>query len=157
MAEENISQELRLKNIDEIRNYLIEEINRSELMSKSHKKFFTTLDYIEHFFIISSIITGCVSISTFATLVGILIGITSAVGRLKICAITTAIKRYKSMIKKKKKKHDKILLLEKSKLDSIEVIISKALINSAISHDEFVLINNVRKEYNEMKKEIKIN
>ena len=59
------------------------------------------------------------------------------------------------MIKKKKKKHDKILLLEKSKLDSIEVIISKALINSVISHDEFVLINNVLKEYNEMKKEIK--
>ena len=88
------------------------------------------------------------------TLVGILIGTTNAVGRLRICAITTAIKKYKSMIKKKKKKHDKILLLEKSKLDSIEVIISKALIHSVISHDEFVLINNALKEYNKMKKEI---
>ena len=88
------------------------------------------------------------------TLVGILIGITNAVGRLRICAITTAIKKYKSMIKKKKKKHDKILLLEKSKLDSIEVIIYKDLIHSVISHDEFVLINNALKEYNKMKKEI---
>ena len=60
------------------------------------------------------------------------------------------------MIKKKKKKHDKIVLLAKSKLNSIEVLISKALIDSVISHDEFVLINNVLKEYNEMKEGITI-
>ena len=59
-------------------------------------------------------------------------------------------------MKKKKKKHDKIVLLARSKLHSIEVLISKALINSVISHDEFVLINNVLKECNEMKEEIKI-
>ena len=52
-------------------------------------------------------------------------------------------------------KHDKLVLLEKSKLNSIEVLISRALINSVISHDEFVLINNVLKEYDEMKEEIK--
>ena len=52
-------------------------------------------------------------------------------------------------------KHDKLVLLEKSKLNSIEVLISKALINSVISHDEFVLMNNVLKEYDEMKEEIK--
>ena len=47
MAEENISQEFRLKNIDETRNYLIEEINQNELMSKKHKKISTTLNFIE--------------------------------------------------------------------------------------------------------------
>ena len=47
------------------------------------------------------------------------------------------------MIKKKKNKQDKIILLTKSRLNSIEVLISKALIDSNISHDEFVLINNV--------------
>ena len=62
----------------------------------------------------------------------------------------------KSIIKKKKKKHDKIVLLAKFKLNSIEVLISKALIDSNISHDEFVLINNVLKEYEEMKEEVKI-
>ena len=46
-------------------------------------------------------------------------------------------------------------MLAKSKLNSIEVLISKAFIDSVISHDEFVLINNVQKEYNEMKEEIK--
>ena len=52
----------------------------------------------------------------------------SALG-LKICAITAAIEKYKSVIKKKKKKHDKIVLLAKSKLNSIEVLISKVLID----------------------------
>ena len=62
---------------------------------------------------------------------------------------------FKSIIKKKRKKHDKIVLLAKSKLNSIEVLISKALIDSVISHDESVLRNNLLKEYNEMKDEIK--
>ena len=48
-----------------------------------------------------------------------------------------------------------MILLAKSKLNSIEILISKALIDSVISHDEFVSINNVLKEYNKMKEEIK--
>ena len=59
------------------------------------------------------------------------------------------------MIKKKKKKHNKVLLLVKSRLNSIEVLISKALIDSNMSHNEFVLINNVLKEYDNMKEETK--
>ena len=83
MAEENISQEFRLKNIDETRNYLIEEINQNELMSKKHKKVCTTLNYIECFLILASIITECILISVFASVVGIPIGITSSAIRLK--------------------------------------------------------------------------
>ena len=78
-------------------------------------------------------------------MVGISIGITSPAIGLKICAITAGVKKYKSIIKKKKKKHDKIVLLAKSKLNRIEALISKALIDSNITHDEFVLINNVLK------------
>ena len=62
---------------------------------------------------LASIITGCVSISSFASLVCVLVGITSFAVRLKICAVTAGIKNYKSVIKKKKKKYDKIMLLEK--------------------------------------------
>ena len=46
-------------------------------------------------------------------------------------------------------------MLAKSKLNKIEVLVSKALIDSNITHDKFILINNMLKEYNEMKKEIK--
>ena len=69
MAKENISQEYRLKNIDETRDFLIEETNRNELMSKKHKKVSVTLNYIEHFSMLPSTITGCISVSTFASLV----------------------------------------------------------------------------------------
>ena len=59
------------KKIDEIRILLIEEINRNELMSKKHKKICKFLNYIDHLRIVISTITGCVSISAFASLVGI--------------------------------------------------------------------------------------
>ena len=104
MAKENISQGFRLKNIDETRNYLFEEINRNELISKKHKKICTTLNYIERFLILGSTVTRCFSISAFSSLVGIPVGITSSAIGLKICAITEGIKKYKSIIKKKEKK-----------------------------------------------------
>ena len=69
-----------------------------------------------------------------------------------MCTIVAGIKKYKPIIKKKKKKHDKIVLLAKCKL---KVLLSKSLIDSNISHDKFVLISNVLKEYIDMKEEIK--
>ena len=134
MPEETMNQEFRLKKIDEIRNYLIEEINRNELLSKKHENVFRVFNYTDQSLIVISTITGCVSISAFASLVGIPIGITSSTIGFKICVITAGIKRYKSINKKKKKKHDKIILLSKSKLNSLEVLISEALIDSNISH-----------------------
>ena len=118
MAEENISRECKLENINEIRNYLIEEINRNEFMSKKHKKVCATLNYIEHFLILGSTITQCVFISAFSSWLGIPIGTTSSGIGLKICAIIAAIRKHKSIIKKTKKKHDQIVLLAKSKLNS---------------------------------------
>ena len=120
-------------------------------MCKKHKKFCATLNYIENVLILASTITGCISTSPFASLIDIL---SSAIG-LKICAKAAGIKNFKSLIKKKTKKHGKIVLLAKSKIDNIEVLISETFIDSNISHDEFVLINNVLKEYEEMKQEIK--
>ena len=90
----------------------------------------------------------------FISLLGIPIGITSSPIGLKTCAITAGIKKYKSIIKKKNKKHDKIVVLAKSKLNSIEVLISKAFFDSNIRHNKFVLINNGLKEYDDMKDEI---
>ena len=104
-----------------------------------------------NFLVVVFTVTGSVSIYSFASLVGIAIGITSSALGLTICVITAGIKKYKSVIKKKKKKHDKIALLAKSKLNSIEVLTSEALIDSVNSHDEFVLMNDVLKEYNKTK------
>ena len=85
MPEENINQELRLNLFNYLRNYLIEKINQYKLMSKKHKKVCRVLNYIDHSFIVISTITGCVSISSLASLVAIPIGITSSAIGLKIC------------------------------------------------------------------------
>ena len=94
MAEENLNQELRLKNKDETRNYLIQEIDQNELISKNHKK--VCINYIERSLVLGSTITGCDFNSAFPSFVGNPIRITSSATRLKICAITTAIKKCKS-------------------------------------------------------------
>ena len=91
MPEENVNQEFRSEKINETRNYLIEEINQNALMSKKHKKVCRVLNYIEQLLIAISTITGCVSTSAFASLVGIPIGIAISAKGLKICAITTGI------------------------------------------------------------------
>ena len=114
-----------------------------------------TLNYIEHLLILAFAFNRCVSISAFASLDGISIGITASAMGLKICALTAGIKNYKSIIKKKKEKHDKKILLAKIKLNSIEVLISKALIDSYIIQDEFFSINNVLKKYCDMKEKSK--
>ena len=125
-------------------------------MIAQHKINCRVLNYIDHLLIEISTITECVSISAFASSVSIPIGITSSDIGLRICVIAAEIKKYKSIIKKKRRKHDKIVLLQKSKLNNIKALISKALIDSNISHDEFVLINNVLKEFYDIKEEIKI-
>ena len=124
-------------------------------MSKKQKKVFVVLNYIEHLFILVSAVTGCIVISAFASLIDILIGFTSSTIGLKICVIIAGIKKYKAVIKKKKKKHHKIVLSAKFKLNSREVLISKFLIDRNISHDRFLLINSVLKEYDGMKEEIR--
>ena len=97
----------------------------------------------------------CVPISALASLFGIPVGTTSSAITIKISVITAGIKKYKPIIKIKKKKHDQIVLLAKPMLNTIEVSVSKALIDSNISHDKFVSVNNLLKEYDDMKEEIK--
>ena len=103
-------------------------------------------------FTVASAVTGFASILAFSLLVGIHMCIASCAVTKKICLITTGIKTDMSFIKKKNKKHDPIVLQGKGKLNVIKVSISTALIDSHISHDEFVSINNVLRKNNEMKK-----
>ena len=102
-----------------------------------------------------STITGYLLISAFASLVAAPVGVMISEVAIKIYAITAGLKKYKPIIKKKKKKHDKIVSSRKFKLNTIEVLNFKALIDSYISHEEFVSVNNALRGYNEMKKEIK--
>ena len=82
MGKENISQELRWKNIEKINNYFIKDINQNKLMSMKQKMVCTILNYTKHFLIL--LVAGTILTSAFASLVGIPVGIMSSALGLKI-------------------------------------------------------------------------
>ena len=84
MVEENVSQEFRLKNLEKTRNYFVEKMEQNELMSNKHRKGCITLNYIEHFLILSSTVTGCISNNAFASLIDNPFGITRSTTGLKL-------------------------------------------------------------------------
>ena len=129
----------------------MEEIKHNEFINEKHKKTCRNLNCVEHLLILASTVTGFVSICSLTSLISTAV----SVAKVKICVITSGIKKYESIIKKKKKKHDKIVLLGKDNLNTMNLVIPKALIDSYISWDEFVSVNNLLREYNEMKEEIK--
>ena len=118
-----------MKKIDETRNYFIEQIKQNEFISKKHKKICKILSCTEDLLILASKVTGCVSNYAFASLAGIPVDIASSAITMKICVINAGIM--------KKKKDEKLVLLAQTKLNTVEVFISKALFDSNISHDEF--------------------
>ena len=86
-----MTQEFRFKNIDETRNYFLKEIDQNELMSRKDKKLWTTQNFIEHFLILAFTIIVSISISAFASLLGVPIEIARSEKGLKICAIAVEI------------------------------------------------------------------
>ena len=141
-----------MENTDE-KNYFIEEINQNDLMSKMLKKDYEDINCIKHLLILASAITGYISISAPVSLVGTPRCTPSSAVGLIICVITTGIKKYESITKKKKK--NTVALLPKAKLNTIEDLISRALIDSYISQNEFALVNNALRKYGDMKDAIK--
>ena len=127
-------------------------------MGEKYKMTCNYFNCVEHFHILAWIIASCVSTSAFASLFCVPVGITSSPVGIKLCAITARIKKYKPIIKKKRKEknNDKIVLLGKDELSTIDVVFSNNLINSYISHGKIFSANNVLREYNDIKEEILI-
>ena len=96
-----------------------------------------------------------VSIISFTTIVGVPVGIASASLTLFFSLTTRIVKKILHITKKKKEKHNKILMLAKSKLDSIEKLISQVLTNMEITHEEFITILKVKDKYEKMKKNLR--
>ena len=148
MAEQTKS---RLDKITGIENYFYEEINQRKSCSKKLSKYVAAFDYIDKILIVLSATTGGVSICLFTSVVGAPVGIASASFTLIFSLTTGIVKKLLNITRNKKKKHDKILMLAKSKLNSIETLISQALINMKISHEEFVTILKEKEKYEKMK------
>ena len=133
---------IRLDKITEIENYFHEEINQRKSCSEQLSKYVAAFDYIDDYkvLIVLSATTAGVSICSFMSVVGAPVGIVSASFTLMFSLTTGIVKKLLSITRNKKKKHDKILMLAKSKLNSIETLISQALIDMEISHEEFIAI-----------------
>ena len=130
----NDQQQFRLNKINEIKDYFVAEIKERELMSKRLSKYIASFDYFDKSLIVLSVTTGSISIASFATVIGAPVGIISASFSLAFSISTGIIKKLLKTTRNKKKKHNKIVMLLRSKLSSIESKTSETLINNKISH-----------------------
>ena len=153
----NLSEQtkFRLSEIIGIENYFHQEINQRKSCSKKLSKYVTAFDYIDKILIVLSATSSGVSIISFTSIIGAPVGIASASFTLIFSLTTGIIKKLLSITRNKKKKHDKILMLAKSKLSSIETLVSQALIDMEISHEEFNAIIREEEKYERMKENMR--
>ena len=111
-------------------------------MNKRLSKYIASFDYFDKQLIVLSVITCSDSITSFATVIGAHVGIVSASFCLAFWIFTGIVKKLLQTTRNKKKKHNKIVMIARSKLNSIESKISEVLINSEISHEGFMTIIN---------------
>ena len=140
-----------LSEIIGIEYYFYQAINQRKSCSKKLNKYVTVFDYIDKILIVLSATSSGVSLILFTTIVGTPVGIASASLTLIFSLATGIVKKLLNVTRNKKKKHDKIFMLAKSKLNSIETLMSQALIDMDISHEEFVTILNEKDKYERIK------
>ena len=145
-----------MNKISKIEDYFIAEIKDRELMSKKLSKYICFFHYFDKSLIVLSVTCGGVSIASFATVIGAPIGIASASLSLAFSLCTGIGKKLLKATRIKEKKYNKIVMLAKSKLNSIEIKISEALISNQISHEEFITIINEERNYRELKENIRM-
>ena len=120
-------------------------------MQQKIKQVCCVFDYIDQTLIVLSAASGGLSIISFTSAVGAPVGIASASLDLSFSLTTGIVKKLLNITRKKKKKQDKILMLAKSKHNSIEILISQALIDIEVSHEEFITILNEKDKDEKMK------
>ena len=118
-------------------------------------KYTAAFDYTDKTLIVLSATSGGISIISFTNVIGIPAGVLSASLTLVFSLTTGIIKKLLKETRQKKKKHRKIIMLAKSKLNSIESLMSQALIDLEICHLEFKTIVNGKEKYDQMKESIR--
>ena len=140
----------RLDEINKIKYYLNSEIKERKDIIKKISKYIFAFDYAGKLFITLSASFGTLSIASYATVVGLPAGIAAASLTLIYTVTTGVVKTLLSITIKKKKKHNKIIVLARSKLNIIENLISQALIDFEITHEEFSKIIYEKNNYEQI-------
>ena len=149
-------QQFKLNKVNEIKNYFLTEIRERELISKNINKYVASLDYFDKSLNVLSILAGSISIESFATVTGAPAGIIGTSCGLTFSITSGFVKKFLKTIRNKKKKHNKIVMLARSKLNNIESKISEALISNENSHEDFMTTLNEEKKYGELKESIRM-
>ena len=144
----------RLNEINKTKDCFNDEINERKNIIKKLNKYLVTLDYLDRIFVTLSASFGTLSVASHATVVGIPVGFAGASLTL-IFTISTGVNKSLFQLTKKKKKHNKIMTLAKSKLNTTETLLSSALNDSKISHEEFTNIITEKNIYENIKENIK--
>ena len=145
----------RLDEINKRRDYFNNEIKEKKDIIKKLNKYLVSFDYLDKIFITLSASFGTLSIASYASVVGIPAGITGASLTLLFTIGTGISKSLLKLTKKRKKKHSKIIVLAKNKLNTINKLLSSALYDSEISHEEFSNIITETNIYENIKENIK--
>ena len=145
----------RLDEINKLRDYFDNEIKERKDIIKKLNKYLVSFDYLGKIFITLSASFGTLSIASYASVVGIPAGITGASLNLVFTLGTGISKSLLNLTKKRKKKHNKIIVLAKYKLNTIDTLLSSALNDSKISHEEFSNIITEKNIYENIKENIK--
>ena len=138
----NAEQRFKLNKINKVKDYYGAEIKEKELMSKRLSNYIAYFGYVDKSLIVLSVTTGSISIASFLTVIGVPVGMTSASFSLPFSISAAIVKKLLKATRNKKKKHNKIVMLPRSKLNSIENKISEALIDNEISQEDFMTIIN---------------
>ena len=144
----------RLDEINKIRDYFNNEIKERKDIIKKLNKYIVSFDYLDKIFIALSASFGTLSIASYASVVGTPAGIAGSSLTL-IFTIGTCISKSLLKVTKKRKKKHKIIALAKNKLNTIDTLLSSALNDSEISHEEFSNIITEANIYENIKGNIK--
>ena len=131
-------------------------IKGKELMGKGRSKYIASFDYFDKSLIVLSVTAGSISIASFVTVIGAPVGMASASSSLAFSMTAGIVKKLLKTTKNKKRKHNKIDMLARSKLNSIESKIYEASINNEISHEDFMTTISKEKKYRELKESIRM-
>ena len=150
MSELKDLTKFRLDEINKIKDYLNAEIKDKKDIIKKISKYIVAFDYADKLFVTLSASFGTLSIASYSTVVGIPAGIAGASLTLIFTVTTDIVKKLLNITRKKKKKHNKIIALARRKLNIIENLISQALTDFEITHEEFSKIIYEKNNYEQI-------
>ena len=122
-------------------------------MSQKLSKYIAAFNYIDKTLIVLSETSGGISIISFTSVIGVPAGLVNASFTLVFSLTTGIVNKLLKVTRKKKKRHNKIVM--KSKLNTIEALMSQALIDLHLSHEKFKTIVNEKEKYEQMKESIR--